>query len=317
MKRLSLSLLAAVTGCGSVSVQKTDAGASDSGAGTDTAMADVPGTDAPQPRCNPSSPFGTPVAITSLSSTTRDDGLSLSPDGLTAYISSYRDGSGVDHIYTATRGGPNQAFGAPTVLSSVAMGGAFDFAPRISTDGLRLYFASNRGATLDIYLATRTSLITAFGTPQALSVVNSTTAVDEDPFLSDDESAIFFASSRTTGTGLDIYSADKGASGMFNAPILRAGLSSTADDFLPVLTADKLTIYFGSTRTDAPAQGGADIWMSQRTAVAAAFGTPTNVAELNTANDDFPLWLSPDGCTLFIGSGPTANTDFFAATRGP
>src|SRR5262249_35603729 len=56
------------------------------------------------PACNQASPFGAPAQVMGLNSATRDDGLSLTSDGLTAFLSSFRAATvTVDNIYTASR----------------------------------------------------------------------------------------------------------------------------------------------------------------------------------------------------------------------
>lgn len=50
--------------------------------------------------------------------------------------------------------------------------------------------------------------------------------------------------------------------------------------------------------------------------VMSPFGVPENVAELNTASDEAPAWISADGCRLFLDRvTPGAGADIH--TRGP
>jgi Tol biopolymer transport system component len=332
MPRVNLLVLLVIgAGCGSVG-QKTDAGAGTGGAtdggaggaggsggGTDSgSAADAPADSGTPAACNPMSAFGAPVVVPGLSSTTRDDGLSLSPDTLTAYFSSFRGTSGVvDNIYTASRAAADQTFGSIALITSVMGASGVDFAPRISPDGLRLYFASTRaGTNAHIFLAARTSLLTDFAPASQVAMVNST-ADDRDEHVTADEKTIVFASTRTPTSGaLDLWIAERPGTGSFGAPTRIAELATASNEFLPVLSDDKLTLYFGSDRTIAPAKGGNDIWVARRSTPTGTFGAAQNVAELNSAMDDYPEWLSPDGCTLYIASGPATATHFYQATRG-
>jgi len=89
-----------------------------------------------------------------------------------------------------------------------------------------------------------------------------------------------------------------------------------ADATTPALSEDGLVAYFGSTR-----MGGAgmmDIWTASRTSTTGTFGQFANLGELNTAEQDFATWLSPDGCRLYFWSsrsGGAGGFDAWQATR--
>jgi hypothetical protein len=291
---------------------RVDTGASDARA------SDGPGADVRTAACNPTAAFGAPTLVAGLNSTSREDGLSLTSDRLIAFFSSFRGGTGtVDHIYTAARSAPDQTFGTPAPVTSI-MGSATanDFAPRISPDGLRLYFSSTRSGARHIFLATRGTLLTDFVTPAQVAVVNSA-AEEFDEHLTGDEQTMVFASTRAGGLGVaDLYVSQRTAGG-FGAPALITEVSSAASDFLPVLSDDRLTIYFGSDRANAAAKGGSEIWIARRTTPTGIFAAPQLVADLNSPLDDYPVWISPDACTVYFASGPTTATDLFQATRGP
>jgi hypothetical protein len=69
----------------------------------------------------------------------------------------------------------------------------------------------------------------------------------------------------------------------------------------------------------APAKGAMDNWMARRASATASFDPPTNVQELNTANIEWPSWLSPDRCRLYFSrtTGPTGVVprSIYVATR--
>jgi hypothetical protein len=51
-------------------------------------------------------------------------------------------------------------------------------------------------------------------------------------------------------------------------------LATAADEGWPALTADGLTVFWSSTRTDGGAKGGWDIWTARRTSLTAPFSSP-------------------------------------------
>jgi hypothetical protein len=110
----------------------------------------------------------------------------------------------------------------------------------------------------------------------------------------------------------DATSSD-GALGAFSAPMPIAELNSASEDDDPTLTDDELEIYFTSTR---PNDIGEDIWRSQRASTSDPWGTPTNVAELNTAASEATPELTSDGLTIFLArDGGATGTDIFVSTR--
>jgi hypothetical protein len=298
-------------------------GGSGGAAPTDAAPSDASG-DGVAARCDPTAPFGTPVPL-NVDTQENDDALSLSPDGLVIYFSSSSLNSAnadVYDIYTATRSSTSQPFGQATAIGEVNTASSQDQEPRISHDGLRLYFASNRtgsDGSYDIFVATRATTLDVFGTPAPVANINSTYA-EFDPFLSADETSIYFQSSQPDGLGSsDIYVSALGADGTFGAPQAVPGVNSASADRAPVLTQDGLTMYFGSTRNTGTAY---DIFVARRPTLNDAFGTPEVVTELSTADIEWPLDLSADGCTLYFvgtaiaGRPGRGGADLFAATRG-
>lgn len=59
-------------------------------------------------------------------------------------------------------------------------------------------------------------------------------------------------------------------------------------------------IYFATSRSDGTAKGGLDVWRSQRTARNLEFDLPHAVDVLNSARHERPIWVSEDGCVIFL-----------------
>jgi Tol biopolymer transport system component len=258
--------------------------------------------------------------VVALNSLQDDNALDFSADGLTVYISSQRPGGpgGLD-IFSASRASTAVDFGALTPVAGVNTTD-HEYNPRISADGLKLFFTAPKGnGHYGTVVATRGSLLTAFGAGAPLVNVGSN-ADEGGPFLTADGKAIYFSSTRAGGLGgEDIMVADLGTDGSFGTPRFVTELASTAQDANPVLTADGLVVYFSSQRSGV---GQAEIYMATRSTVNGAFGTPLPVTELNSAAQDWPAYVSADGCTLYFCSERMAGTsgrtgaDIFSATRG-
>jgi len=296
-----------------------EAGGPDSGGGLDAgpdsdAEAGADAADA-SPPCDPTKPFGAPVLIAELQSSAAEGGFRLLPDELTGFFWSSRSGGpGSDNLYVTTRPDTASPFGAIALLNNVNGTGTFQLDPTAASNGLTLVFRSVRADAGaggdDLFSATRADAAADFSQVTTLSTLNSTSN-DVQPFLTADGTEIYYASNRTGN--YDIYRATV-QGGSYGAPTPVAELNQAGvDDADPVLSADRLTVFFSSTRTGS--LGGSDIWTATRTSTTAAFGTPTNVMELNSTTQDDPTWLSVDGCRLYMSIGTMPSTHEYIATR--
>lgn len=308
MAKLSLACVVLLGGCGNVNMSGPDAAR-----GIDAAAA----ADAkPASPCDLSKPFGAPVELTALDSTDNDAFVTFSADELTAYVSSNRAGGvGGFDLYYATRASVSDAFGAPVLLPNVN-DVTQDYGASLSDDGLTLYFDSHRGTgNDDIYVATRTSTSAEFGTPGVLAGVNDATHQDQVTSISADQLTMYIGSDRAGDW--DVYRATRAStSSPFGTPTAVGELDMAGvTDWGIFLTADGLTAYMESTRAGATA---GDIFVATRASTSDGFGAPVDVTELNTSTEDYPTWVSPDGCRLAFSSGRTGGTgsyDLYLATR--
>ena len=304
---LGITLMA----CGKVSDTLSD------GRPADSTSADAPSVDAAPPRCNPTSPFGTPMALDALNSTAYDVVGSLSTDELTLFMSSDRTGAGAVgglDVYVATRPSRTAAFGAPSVLAGINTTGD-EGSPLVTADGLFMYVFTHTAATgYDILVAQRASTAIAFGTPTAIPSLNSAGISDAGSYVLPDNSAIYFQSNRN-GSNDDVLRAARNVGGTFDPATAVSIPTSNAEDSA-VLTPDELTIFYAS---NAPGgAGGFDIYMATRSTKADGFGTPQRQTALSTTDDEFPSWISPDGCELYFSRTVTGrSSDIFIARRAP
>jgi hypothetical protein len=104
----------------------------------------------------------------------------------------------------------------------------------------------------------------------------------------------------------------------FASPVRLAELSSSSNDLWPSITADELTIYFHSDRSGPGSVGIDDIYVATRPSLSAPFGTPSVVANVNTASYDQCPSISGDGLFLYTDRivANTANDwDIWVAQR--
>jgi hypothetical protein len=45
---------------------------------------------------------------------------------------------------------------------------------------------------------------------------------------------------------------------------------------------------------------GYDIWTASRSSISVPFGNVANLAGVNTSANEFPSWISDDGCRLYV-----------------
>jgi hypothetical protein len=152
-------------------------------------------------RASAGSPFDPAVHLTAQSSAGSDESPSLSVDGLTLLFASTRTNPG--SLYMSQRATTSDAFGPPTDVVGpfgqfTALGG-----PKLTHDGLTLYFDALGGGGpggWDIWSTSRATLNDPWGMPVLVPGVNSP-ADDGNPFLDVDGLTIYFVTSRFEAQG--------------------------------------------------------------------------------------------------------------------
>ena len=284
--------------------------------------------------CSTSTRFGAPVPVAGLSDPSLDESTPrLSPDELTVYFTlrvptpTGTSPVGPADLYTGHRATTSDAF-VTAKLSLLDMDTTDDQDPTVSSDGLNLWFASQRVTTegYHTYLSQRSTASDDFGEPMPFSSLNGTDKTKDDGqnFITADGTEMWFTSTRV-GT---IGSNDIWVASMTNAVAGKATivseLNSAANDWLPVVSADKLTVYFSSNRTNSVIGPDGhtpsyDIWMAHRARVTDTFPEPARVTELSTPADEYPGWLSADNCRMYFSSIDSTgqHLDIYMASREP
>lgn len=256
--------------------------------------------DAPPPACDVTKPFGTPLRIAELDAATHRATPHLSADELTIYYTTSGLNTGAD-LSMVVRTSKAAPFGGEKVLAQ--SGPSNDNDPSVSADHLSLWFASNRGGTSDIFLATRPAASTGvpFGVATAIAAVNRPDSSEAHAYIRAASTELWFVSDRLGGPGgYDIFRST-GSGAVFAAPTRVAELNSAANDFQPQPSEDGLTVLFASDRPGG--LGATDLWMAKRPSVSVPFGAPAPITELNSANTESAGWLSADRCRIWFGSG--------------
>ena len=198
--------------------------------------------------------WGPAVHLTGPLNTEYDDyPWSISADGLSFYLSSDRPGGyGYFDLYVSTRDSISDPWGRPTNLGSGVNTSSYDYDPFISPDGLSLYFCSNKSGGyggLDLWLTTRATTSSSWGTPVNLGPVVNSSNSDYAPSLSPDGLLLLFTSTRPGGRGdPDIYMTTcKSIFDPWGAPVnLGSQINTPAVDYYANISDDGSTLYFTS-----------------------------------------------------------------------
>jgi serine/threonine protein kinase len=146
----------------------------------------------------------------------------------------------------------------------------------------------------------------AFGTPANIEVTIPVLDALHDSIdcFSADGLEMYVESDRSTGYGgWDLWVSRRTSTEEDWGPLENCGatLNTTKGEGGAYISADGLTLYFGSTRSGG--YGNDDIYMTTRTTTSAPWGPPVNLGSaINSAARDGCPWLSPDGLELYFNS---------------
>jgi Tol biopolymer transport system component len=215
--------------------------------------------------------------------------------------------SGGPHTFAPGAGlGP---FGAPVKIGVVSGPGQEDD-PTLSDDLLLIVWDGGG----DLWQSTRADTGAQWGTPQILSVVNSSSG-ETTPELSPGGLTLFFGSGRPGGLGGgDIYVSTRSTrTSPWGSPTWEPELSSSGEDTTPTPMPDGLTMTLSSTRA-----GTWDLYRATRMSAGGVWSTPTPVTELNTSAVDSEPWIDPSDMVIYFSSdraGGAGGRDIWTASR--
>jgi Tol biopolymer transport system component len=215
-------------------------------------------------------PWGVPVNLgPTVNSSSADEFSDLSADGLSLYFSSDRAG-GLGHydLWVTIRETKDSPWSKPVNLGSTVNSTYGDAGPRISTDGLSLYFSDFLTARhggyggWDSYVTTRATVSDPWGAPVNLGPVVNGPGFDNGPNISADGLIMFLQSNRPGGPGgmADLWMTRWNAQDADWEPLVNLGpvVNAGGFDAGPEISSDGSTLYFCSERPGG--FGSVDLW---------------------------------------------------------
>ncbi len=194
-------------------------------------------------------------------------------------------------------------FGTPSPVNSTLNSAYAELTPTVSSDGLEVYFWSNRPGgfgSWDLWVSKRASADDEW--PSATNVgpgVNSS-GVEALPCISSDGLELYFCRGSESTADLMVARRANRGEPWREAESLGSAVNSPFRDDTPSLSGDGLELYFVSNRTGG--YGLADIWMTSRTTIGDGWGPPVNLAAINTSTYEQWVAVSSDGLTLLFQS---------------
>ncbi len=286
-------------------------------------------------------PWSAPVNLGCIVNSTKSDlDAFISKDGLTLYFASGRPGGFGDFdIYVSQRASVDEPWGPPQNLGPSVNTPFTEFAPTLSPDGHRLFFARSRSnfrdPDFDLYVSRRHNKRDDFGWQPAENLgsgVNTPARENGPAYFEDDVTGtitLYFDSNRLSN--FDIYAStlDEGAEGeTFGPAVLVQELSTPFNDLRPAIRRDGREMFFISDRPGSiigpSSLPSNDIWVSTRASTLDPWGTPENLGPVVNSNvvegrpalsfDATALYFTstrPGGC----GPGPGDLQDLWVSTR--
>jgi Tol biopolymer transport system component len=277
------------------------------------APTDTSAPDAPAAADTSASPFGAPVSVSALNSSSGEDDPSLTADLLEIFFNSSRPGSQGLDIWTAKRASVTSPWGPAQNVTELNSADA-DNTPGVAADGLTIYIASNRPGGLggnDIYVATRATRGDTWSTPQLVVELSSS---DGELAPKPTPDLRWLVMTIGTSNSVGMYIASRSVpTAPWSTPVPVTELNSAAIDGDACLDPTATVLVFASDRPGGTGQS--DFWIASRSSTTAQFGTPQPINELNSTSYDEDPWLSPDLKVIYFSSSRNGKSELFMATR--
>lgn len=230
----------------------------------------------------------------------------VAADGKTLFFGSTRPGGyGGWDIWIAERSQPDGAWSEPVNAGPLVNTAAADYYPCISTDGLTLYYSSERKdgfGSGDIWVSTRASHSSPWEEPVNSGGNINTSHGEAAPRLSNGGLKLYFRSMRPDGYGQgDIWVSARGSieSPWEAAVNLGTAINGSHFDCGTCPAPDSLSILFHSNRGGG--LGGFDFYLSTRDSVHGEWSAAINLGSpVNTPRDDYCPFITADGTLLYF-----------------
>lgn len=253
-------------------------------------------------------PFSAPVLISELAGPDDEDDPSLTGDLLELYYSSSVPTS--DSLWKATRPSVASPWSTPELVAPINAGGKVNN-PKVSLDGLTLYFSSTRAPSAggsDLWVSTRASRADDWSAPTRITELAS--AVDDyEPYVLPGNLTMYFTR-KIGNNGEPVRTNRPNTSLGFRVAIEVPGIEQTGYEGGCFVTPDELGILFHSDRG-----ADRDIYRATKAVFSDPFSPAVPLTELDMGMKEEDPWLSPDGHVLFFAANPTGQYDLYMATR--
>jgi hypothetical protein len=291
-------------------------------------------------------PFGTPTPIAELNTDANESGFRASPNelvGLFVRLES-TDASTYNDVYSTSRTTAGGPFDTPSVA---LMGDGPQFYaqryPSLTSDTLSLFFESlcvdsNSVNIGPLCIATRQadSGLNDFVNYNDLQLTTYNGSFGAgfnvgDGFVTSDSLRYYVVGLETDDGGGPARTVDAGiTNAIFITSRLPPSSTMPIDSFgpftgsvfapsdptvlvdNPVLSSDELTMFVSTTSTTTTVP---HIQSSTRATTGDRFGILTPSHELDSAEGEYPTWISPDQCRLYLTRTVGGQTDIYMATR--
>ena len=159
-------------------------------------------------------------------------------DGLELYFSSDRPGGqGEFDLYLCRRKSLDDDWGPAENLGQIVNSIAIDKGAFVTSDGLSMYFNSDRSGVMDMYVCRRASKEATWSAPEHFSSPINSVSKDMEPTLSQDGLTMMFVSTRALGFKLFITQRES-IDGKWSSPENLPWLNSAAWQGAPCILAD-------------------------------------------------------------------------------
>jgi Tol biopolymer transport system component len=204
-------------------------------------------------------------------------------------------------------------FGEPVNLGPTVNSSGFDCSPSVSTDGLELYFLSDRPGgygNYDIWMATRLTTDDPWNTPVNLGPVVNSSDWEVSPDISADGLSLYFDGGPISRN--DIWVTERTAKDQpWGTPVeLDPNVNFTSWLYCPGISPDGLQLYFESED---------DLWFSTRQTQSDPWQPAVNLGSpVNSSYHDSGPDISIDGLAMFFHSdrpGGYGDQDLYMTTR--
>jgi hypothetical protein len=196
-------------------------------------------------------PFGAVQRELALSSPRTETSTIISPDGLTFWVGSDRDGGAGDFdVWRATRSSRATAWSAPTNVLSLNSP-AKDLPRPMGEHDRIMPLGSDRDSRgfYQIYFASRSADGAGFDPPAHVPELSFARESTVDAFLTDDGLTLLFVSGPEIGPA-DLYvSSRRSTSDPFSPRVPLTDLNTPSDERDPWLSPDGTQLYFSSDRS--------------------------------------------------------------------